>query len=368
MKVKDYEDNKKLVDINKILKGINERVGKGSKDDQPLIFVASEREDLLTPSFIKTNVPQLNESLGGGIPKKSITVITGAAGAGKTSLCLSCAAEAQKNGGYVVYVNAEPPYPKSLADSLGVDDSRLIVIDPRDYGEQMIDAIHDILFDNETRTSRGAVELVIVDSINSLVPKSVVDKVEEKGSEAVDVASRARMLTKFLEHIQGRGMLRSGAAMILVSQLRVDINAYGAPARLSGGKAVEYMPKVIIKLSKKDTIARESGKAIKVGHTVSYSVDKNSISGFPSQGEYSVVYGVGVDDSVKILEEAVNKNLIEKTGKTSYVVHLTEGDMLIEGGINALREKLKLDTALRDTLRTILSNTSVPEEAEKESE
>lgn len=348
-KVREKDENKK--DIDKILKSINDKYRKTTKDDQPLAFIASDREDLLVTKFIPTNVPEINEALGGGFPKNGITALTGVANSGKTALALSAAAEVQKSGGYTVYVNAEPPFPKDLAKMLGIDVEKLIILDPKDYGEQLIDSIHEILFDNETRTSRGVVDLIIVDSINGLVPKSVVDKIEEKGSESIDIGVRARMLTKFLEHIQGRGMLRSGVALIIIAQMRVDINSYGAPAKMSGGKAMEYMPKIVLKLTKKDIVTKESGKNVKVGHTVNFSVEKNSISGFPVQGEYNIVYGIGVDDSAKVLEDAVEAGHVKKEGRSSFIIDLGDETITIEGGIAALREKIREDKELKNKLK-----------------
>lgn len=362
--------------IDSVIDRINQRFRKESKDSQPLIFRASEHPELLEPDFIETNIPELNEALGGGIPRKAVTVFSGDSGAGKTALALSCAASVQKKGGLVLYVNAEPPFPLALANLLGIDFDKLILIETKDYGEQIVDAIYDVLYDPETRTSKETVDLIIVDSINNLVPKRQVDRMEEKGSSSPDVGSRAMLLNSFTTSLAGRGMLRSGSAVILIAQLRVDINAYGAPSKPSGGKAVEFNPKVHVRLFPKQI--KIDNKI--VGQQVTFRVEKNSISGHKGiEGEYSIQYGVGVDDSNYLIKRAIEEGLIVKKGRSTYVINL-EPVIEIPDGLPGLRNRFASDPELRKTVRQALegqkgndspvteSGDIVPSKEEKESD
>jgi recombination protein RecA len=335
--------------LEKIVASINTRFGKTSKDNQPLAYIASERPDLLETQFLRCNVPQLNKALGGGFAKKSIHLISGDPGSGKTTLCLSLCLASQKEGKIAVYVNAEPPFPVKYAEQLGLDLSKLLILDPKDFGEQIVDAIYELLYDPDGRLAREDVGVIVIDSINGLVPKSSIERSEDKGSEAPGMAERARLITQFLERIQGRGMLRGGATLLLVAQERTDIGSYGAPTIISGGKAAKYMPKTITRLGRK--AIRQSD--VVVGHTVKFNISKNGISGIPNQGEYNILYGTGVDDSADLWERGVANGFIIKEGRSTYVFNLPSGQVRVDK-IAEAQQALLQSEAMKQELREVL--------------
>lgn len=339
-----------MSDLKKVLEGINAKFGKTSKDEQPLIYLASERPDLLETSFYECNVPQLNDSLGGGFAKKAIHLLSGAPGAGKTRLSISLCKAAQEDGKLAVYINAEPPFNTSYAIAEGLDMSKLLILDPKDFGEQVVDAIYELLYDSKEKKAREDIGVIVIDSINGLIPKASIDRIEEKGSEAASIAERARLITQFLERIQGRGMLRGGCCMLLIAQQRVDIGGYGAPTIISGGKASKYMPKTITQLGMKPITRKEGDTNLVVGHLVRYDITKNGISGIPDKGEYNVIYGVGVDDTIVLWDKGITEGFIIKEGRSTYVFKVPSGDVKIDK-IGDAQKYLLTNEALKDELR-----------------
>jgi protein RecA len=282
-----------------------------------------------------------------------MTVITGTEGVGKTSLALSCAKEVIQAGGNVLYINTETLFPHVAAESVGVTKDNLYVASPLDFGEQLLNVIEEMLFDPSSRSARNLLDLIIIDSINGLVPKAAVDKAEREGAEGVDIGVRARMLSKFTERVMGKGLLRKGCAMILIAQQRVDINTYGAPLTMSGGKALRYNPKIILSLRKRFVKSKEDI----VGHEVHFEIEKNGISGFPTRGSYQIVYGVGVDDSMEVFEKALELGVIEKKGRSEYVFHFADGQTLtVQGGIASAREMVKVDVDIKNRLKDAIAS------------
>lgn len=354
-KERKKKDEKELA-LAKIISSLNEKHRKGTSETQPLITRLGDHPELFDIKFIPTNVPEINSALGGGIPRGAMTVITGTEGCGKTSLAMSCADHVLKTGGNVLYINTETVFPHVSADTVGINKNSLLIASPHDFGEQLLNVIEEALFDNSSRTARDVLDLIIIDSINGLVPKAIVDKAEKEGAEGMDVGVRARMLSKFTERVMGKGLLRQGSAMILIAQQRVDIGSYGAPLVMSGGKALRYNPKVIISLRKRMI---KSADAV-LGHEVHFEVEKNGVSGYPTKGMYNIVYGIGVDDSLDVFNKAQELGVISKEGRSDYIFRLLDGDLKVSGGINAAREKVRTDvdlkTKLKDQIERAMNN------------
>ena len=368
-------------EIQKIIEDLNKKLLKTTKDESAkLVYILGENTDVLNVEYIPTNIPALNEALGGGIPKGCITTIHGNPGAGKTSLCLSAAASIQKAGGFVLFVNTEGVF-VNQAYMTGLDASKTIVAEPQDYAEQLVDSIDTYLYDPTTRAPRGVIDLVIIDSINGFVPKAVVEKVEEEGSEGNTMARRAKLVTDLLERIKGRGLLRKGASVLIVAQDRANISTtgHGPDRRMSGPKALPYMTDVLIDLTKKDDYVVEKGVRRIVGHTVTFKIEKNKITGIPKTGTYTVVYGVGIDDSEAIVKKALDWGYIIKEGRNTYYILIPEGDVKCSG-IQQVRETVKADMVVRNSLRNVLDlgkpltaptqsgKIYVPQTSEEESE
>jgi len=359
----------KLSILQKITNDINKKYLGGKEDVTPIISVGKDIKEQLSPKFIKTGIGILDEKLGGGIPKGAVSTISGTPGSGKTCLGLMLVAEVQKQGGTAVWIDAEPPFPYLMAILLGVDIDSLIIVRAADYGEQILDILHELLYDPDNRLTRGIVDLVIVDSLNGMVPKAQYDKGEKDGLAGSTIGRRAAMLSKWLEELAGRGMLREGTALVNIAQLRTNINAYGAPDQISGGNAVRFFSKLITVLAKKKLEkAPTKGKDGEddIGHTVAFDVRKNNIVGRLGRGQYNVLYGLGVDDSMEIFTNALSAGIISKSGKANYLFKIPNEDgeireFLVEGGIDVARALVREDRALKAELTEALKIQAVPE-------
>lgn len=349
-------------DLKKIIKQINSEYSKsGTEDSEPLIYFAGDFPEKFIPTFVPCNVPEINEALGGGFPRKAITVIHGPEGSGKTALSLSVAAEVQRNGEYVLFLNTEGIF-EAQAKLVGLNKDLLITIDPKDYAEQMVDAVEELLFDKDKRTARDLIGVLIVDSINGLVPEAVIKKLEAEGSAGETMARSAKLLTDFLTRLTGRGLLRKGCICICIAQNRANLSGYGGPTKMSGALALRYMSKVILNLGKKPL------KDKTVGHTVQFNIEKNNVIGKLGDGEYKVIYGHGVSDGEAVVEEAQELGIIVKGNtRTSFVVKLEgEADYTIEGGIAALRTTFTNDLVLKNRVKDLIRKVKSNSEMEKE--
>ena len=337
-------------ELKKVTDSINKKFRKNSKSDEDLVTVASEKD--LKPVWVPTNAPELNNALGGGFAKGTMIAVHGVEGSGKTSIALSIAAEIQREGGYVLFINTEGAY-DAVADLVGLDREKTLYADPKDYGEQLIDIVDHYLYDSDTKGPRRLIDCVIVDSINGLVPKAVIDKFEDEGSEGVTMARRAKMITDFLERMRGRGMLRAGCIVVLIAQDRANISGYGAASTMSGGYAVKYMPDMIINFSKKPIAKVEKGERRIVGHDVVFNIEKNKVLGKLASGRYSVLYGVGIDDSESLMVRAIEFGYIVGEGRSTYRIILPGGDYIIKGKAE-LAQTIKTDITIKEKIREVL--------------
>lgn len=363
------DNSEKLSILQKITRDINKKYLGGKENVTPIISVGKDIKDQLAPKFIKTGIGILDEKLGGGIPRGAVSTISGTPGSGKTCLGLMLVAEVQKQGGTAVWIDAEPPFPYLMAMLLGVDIDSLIIVRAADYGEQILDILHELLYDPDNRLTRGIVDLVVVDSLNGMVPKAQYDKGEKDGLAGSTIGRRAAMLSKWLEELAGRGMLREGTALVNIAQLRTNINAYGAPDQISGGNAVRFFSKLITVLAKK-RLEKASGKVKTdeddAGHTVAFDVKKNNIVGRLGKGQYDVLYGLGVDDSMEVFTDALAAGIISKSGKANYLFKIPNEDgeikeFLVEGGIQIARAYVRENRNIRDELTEALKIQAVPE-------
>jgi recombination protein RecA len=355
----ESSNEKPVVKKNKnfaaLLNKINLNYNKNNDENvAPIIATAGSIADFLKPKFLSTGVPELDSALGGGWAKSCVNSLTGDSGCGKTCLGLMAVVETQKAGGVAVWINAEPPFPYLMALLLGVDLDELYLINPKDYGEQIFDVLDELLYDSNNRITRGMVDTVIVDSINGLIPKGQVDSHEKNGYEGVTIGRRAAMLSKWLEQLAGRNLLRDNVCLINIAQMRTDINSYGAPTKMSGGLALTYFSKIITRIRK----VRTESKTLKVksgetplGHTVECTVTKNNIVGKLGNCSYDVAYGIGVDDFLTVWADGMAKNVIVKNGRTSYQIHLPEEIIDIPGGIDNAKDHVRMNKELKDRIR-----------------
>lgn len=341
--------------IKDIASALNDKVSKRGASDQPLVFIASDRPDLLTADHIPCNVPEVNDALGGGFPTGCIIRLSGNEGVGKTALSMSVGAEIQKQGKYVLYVMGEPPFPQQVADEVGLNRELTIILNPLDFGEQLADAVYEFLYDPNTRQANSEIGLVIWDSIDTIIPKSAIDRQEEKGSEAAGMAERPRLLADFLGKLLGRGMLRAKTIVIMIAQMRTALGDYGVPTKASGGNALRYDCKVLMNLRKKYLPKTKiDDYQVYAGHDIICEVEKNNVDRKPTTVKYSYVPGVGIDDSLSLFNRGLEEEYITMPVRATYSFDVPGFSPIQVKGKADAQAYLKQDKERRDALRAAL--------------
>ncbi len=283
-------DEKNLDDT---LKEIEKMFGKGSVmrlGDRPNVDV----------DVIPTGSLLLDECLGvGGYPKGRIVEIFGPESSGKTTLALHAIAECQKKGGRAAFIDAEHAVDPVYAKALGVNIDELILSQP-DSGEQALEIVQMLAASN-------AFDLIIVDSVAALVPQAELE------GEMVDssVGMQARLMSKALRKITGT-LNKSETAVIFINQLREKVGVlYGNPETTSGGRALKFYASIRLDIRRSEAI--KQGSEI-IGNTVKVKVVKNKVSPPFKSCDLDIIYGKGISKSAEILELAVEKGIINKSG------------------------------------------------------
>lgn len=249
---------------------------------------------------IPTGALSLDFALGvGGYPKGRIVEIFGPEASGKTTLCLHAVAEAQKQGGTCAYIDTEHALNPVYAEALGVNLESLLLSQP-DYGEQALEIA-------ETLVRSGAIDLIIIDSVAALVPKSEIEG--DMGDSHVGV--QARLMSQALRKLTGI-VNKSKTVVIFVNQIREKIGVmFGSPETTPGGRALKFYSTIRIDIRRTESI--KSGVDI-IGNKVRVKLVKNKVSPPFKYTELEVVFGKGFSREADILDLAVHYDLIEKSG------------------------------------------------------
>jgi recombination protein RecA len=310
----------KLKAIDEALRAIEKQFGKGS------IMRLGERKAEVVPS-IPTGSPSLDAALGcGGYPRGRVVEIFGPEASGKTTLTLHAIAECQRAGGVAAFIDAEHALDVKYAKALGVDAEALIVSQP-DNGEQALEIA-------ETLVRSGAVDLVVIDSVAALVPQAEIEG--EMGDSHVGL--QARLMSQALRKLTGITH-RTGTTIIFINQLRMKIGVmFGSPETTTGGNALKYYASV--RLDVRRIGAVKTGDEV-VGNRTRVKVVKNKLAPPFQQSEFDIRYGFGIDAVGDLLDEAEQKDVVEKNG----AYYSFAGQRLGQGRENA-RNALIADPAL----------------------
>ncbi|NLT25840.1 MAG: recombinase RecA [Microbacteriaceae bacterium] len=331
----------RLKALDEALRAIEKSYGKGS------IMKLGDRTAQEVP-VIPTGCPSLDLALGcGGYPRGRIIEIYGPEASGKTTLTLHAIAECQKAGGVAAFIDAEHALDVVYAKKLGVDPESLLVSQP-DHGEQALEIA-------ETLVRSGAVDLVVVDSVAALVPQAEIEG--EMGDQQVGL--QARLMSKAMRKLTG-AMSRTSTAVIFINQLRQKIGVtFGSPETTTGGNALKYYASVRL------DVRRVGGIKVgddTVGSRTRVKVVKNKLAPPFQQAEFDIRYGEGCDVVSDLLDMAVQKGIVEKSG----AYHSFEGTSLGQG-----REKARLalleDAALRERLTRAVYGAPAEEAKKAES-
>ena len=339
------ESRKKSLDL--ALKQIDKAFGKGT-----LVRLGDKEVEKI--DAISTGSLGLDLALGiGGVPKGRIIEIYGPESSGKTTLTLQIVAECQKNGGVCAFVDAEHALDVKYAKNLGVDTDNLLVSQP-DFGEQALDIV-------ETLSRSGAVDLIVVDSVAALTPKSEI----EGDMGDTHVGLQARLMSQALRKLTGV-VHKMGTTVIFINQIRMKIGqmGYGSPETTTGGNALKFYSSVRIDIRRTATLKQNE---VSIGNRVKAKVAKNKVAPPFKIAEFDIMFGEGISKEGELIDYGVKLDIVDKSGAWFSYQAIKIG----QGKENAkiyLRDNPQIANEIANKIKAQIGETNIMMSSAEESE
>ena len=319
--------------LENALRNIEKAHGKGA------IMRLGEAKANMNVEVISTGILPLDIALGvGGIPRGRIIEVFGPESSGKTTVTLHMIAEAQKAGGIAAFIDAEHALDPEYARKLGVNIEELLISQP-DTGEQALEIVDALVHS-------AAIDIIVVDSVAALVPKSEIDG--DMGTSVVGL--QARLMSQAMRKLTGI-ISKTRTAAVFINQLREKIGVtYGNPEVTTGGRALKFYASVRIDVRRADSIKQGTES---LGNRTRAKIVKNKVAPPFKTAEFDIMYGEGVSRLGSIIDMGVELDIVDKSGAWfSY-----EGTRLGQGKENAkatLEEKPEMIAEIEEKIRNKL--------------
>ena len=310
--------------LDNALKQIEKEYGQGT-------IMKLGTKDIVEVGSISTGSFSLDKALGiGGLPKGRVVEIYGPESSGKTTLTLQVIAECQKAGGSAAFIDAEHALDPEYAKALGVDIDELVVSQP-DTGEQALEV-------TDTLIQSKSLDVIVIDSVAALVPRAELEG--DMGDSHVGL--QARLMSQALRKITGN-IQKSNTMVIFINQIRMKIGVmFGSPETTTGGNALKFYSSVRLDIRRVGAI--KDGDEV-IGNETRVKVVKNKVAPPFKVVDFQILYGKGINRIGEVIEYAVKKDIVEKSGSWySY-----KGEKIGQG-LNKVTEFLRENSKLLDEI------------------